>query len=473
MNKKLVILAGSLAMLVLAAGVVVTTLALYRYGGIEGLSDRVRMQFATERPHDDYVPTPEGAAAASDEAELAVLAAALPAVGEAPQSTPTAPQRFTPRQEQSKLASLNEPSDVPARPKAQATATATKPAPTATAKPKATAVAAKAAPTRDSAFPPALRLEGLAHYWQTWNNCGPATLSMNLSYFGIKIGQEKIGPVLKPEKDDKNVGPEQLAEYARGQGLNARVRVNGDSDRLKALLQAGVPVLVETWYEPKPNDGMGHYRLIVGYDDAGAGAGEGYWIGYDSYDSHGIQKGDPYHGVQFLYAGFEQIWKVFDYTYIPIYDQGRAAAVEAILGADLDDAAMWGRSLTENLATVQANPKDAFAWFNIGTDYVNLGNNEAAAQAYDTARRLKLPWRMLWYQFGPFQAYFQMGRYQEVIDLADATLKTAVNDEELYYWKGLAQQALGDPASARNSFQAALKQRPTYQDALNALGKLQ
>ncbi|MGE5601598.1 MAG: C39 family peptidase, partial [Nitrososphaerales archaeon] len=351
------------------------------------------------------------------------------------------------------------------------TATA-RPRPTATTEPAAAAPAAAPPGAGDqpakAAFPPAARLDGLAHYWQTWNNCGPATLSMNLSYFGIKVGQDKIGPALKPEKDDKNVAPQQLADYARSQGLKALVRVNGDANRLKALLQAGIPVLTETWYEPKPNDGMGHYRLVVGYDDAA-----GYWIAYDSYDSHGIKKGDPYQGVHFPYDSFDRVWKVFGRTYIPIYDEGRAAAVEQVLGADLDEGHMWQRALAEDLAYVKSSPKDAFGWFNVGTDYVNLGDYKAAAQAYDAARRLKLPWRMLWYQFGPFEAYYQTGRYKEVITLADATIKTAVNDEELFYWKGLAQQALGDSASAKASLEQAVKLRQTYQDAVDALAKLE
>nr|MCU0508694.1 C39 family peptidase [Anaerolineae bacterium] len=282
---------------------------------------------------------------------------------------------------------------------------------TTTAAPEPTA-APTATPT--PAFAPAMRLDGLAHYWQTWNNCGPATLSTNLSYFGINIAQDKIGPILKPERDDKNVGPEQLAQFAREQGLRATVRVQGDTNRLKALLAAGIPVLVETWYEPKPNDGMGHYRLIVGYDDAAA-----HWIAYDSYESHGLDRKAPYQGIKLPYKQFDPLWKVFNRTYIPIYDEARAAAVEALLGADMDDRAMWERSLALNLAAVKANPKDNFAWFNAGTDYVALGNYEAAAKAYDTARKLKLPWRMLWYQFGPFEAYYHMGRHKEVIGLAD------------------------------------------------------
>ncbi len=503
MRKRILIVAGSLAMFIVAAGVVLMTLALYRYGNIEGIADRVRIRFAVEQPHEDFVPTPETAAGAPDPADLAAAAALLPPPASAtaapilpPAMTPTAiattaPSVMTPGANLTvedglgQLASLTHPSDPPARQNTQApTATPTpgRPRSTATKAPTATATpAGSAAPKVGAAehvagasgFLPAMRLEGLAHYWQTWNNCGPATLSMNLSYFGITIGQDKLGEALKPEKDDKNVGPEQLAEFARSQGLRALVRVNGDSARLKALLQAGIPVLVETWYEPKPNDGMGHYRLIVGYDDAGSGTDGGHWIAYDSYDSHGLVKGEPYRGVFFPYSSFDALWKVFGRTYVPIYDSARAPAVEAVVGADMDDAQMWQRALAEDLTDVKANSKDAFAWFNVGTDYVRRGDYESAAKAYDAARQLKLPWRMLWYQFGPFEAYYGVGRHQEVINLADATLKTAINDEELYYWKGLAQQALGDPTSAKASFQEALRQRPTYQAAIDALGKLE
>jgi hypothetical protein len=82
-----------------------------------------------------------------------------------------------------------------------------------------------------------------------------------MSYFGSKLSQADVAAVLRPYRDDKNVSPDEMAAYARARGLQAIVRVNGDADRLKRLLSAGVPVLLETWYEPKPNDGMGHYRL--------------------------------------------------------------------------------------------------------------------------------------------------------------------------------------------------------------------
>lgn len=455
-------------MVVVMAGAAVMALALHRYGGADGLVRRVRAEFAVEQPHPEYVPLPEefDAEAAQDpDPEALASSLSIPAlkaetdggttslggIGVAPVAP--SPTKGPRARGHGQLAALAGPDDE-FRP---GTGDQITPAP----RPTATA-------THAPVFPRAKQLAGLAHYWQTWNNCGPATLSMNLSYFGIQIGQDKIAAVLRPEKDDKNVSPEELAEFARSQGLQALVRVNGDATRLKALLAADIPVLVETWYEPEPNDGMGHYRLIVGYDDAAK-----TWIAYDSYDSHGIKKGETYAGVRLPYESFDKLWKVFGRTYLVIHDGSRATAVMDVLGADLDETAMWQRALAADLAEAQADPTDAFAWFNIGTDYVALGDCKAAAEAYDTARRMKLPWRMLWYQFGPFRAYHEAGRHKEVISLADATIKTAVHDEELFFWKGLSQKALGDLAGARASFQQAVKLRPSYQDAQNELAGIE
>lgn len=312
---------------------------------------------------------------------------------------------------------------------------------------------------------PTLRLTGLAHHWQTWNNCGPATLAMNLSYFDIEIGQDTVGAALRPFKDDKNVSPEELAAYAQTQGLHATARVNGDAQRLRHLLAAGVPVLIETWYEPKPNDGMGHYRLLVGYDDAAR-----EWIAYDSYDSHGVIKGQPYAGIRLPYDGLDPLWAVFNRTYLVIVDDARAPEVTALLGADRDDAAMWHGSLARAEAAVAANASDPFAWFNLGSSLTALGDFPRAAEAFDQARCLGLPWRMLWYQFAPFRAYYEVGRQTEVIALADATLRSARDTiEELYFWKGLAQAAAGDATSARASWQRALELNPNYAAAKAAL----
>lgn len=481
MQKKSLVYLRGLLLVTLAAGLILAAAAISRYGSVEGVVQRLQVALAVQVPHDDFVPTPAsisfietGQGDADAVKAAAALAAALPVplVEHTDAATPTPTAARTRSAARTPAAE-----DSPAKASAELEVTPSVSPVVIEPDPKVVAPAAThtpipsrsptAAATRTPA-PSTLQLAGVDHYWQTWNNCGPATLSMNLSYFGTRVGQDKIGAVLRPEKDDKNVSPEELAAFARSQGLSAAVRVNGDAARLRALLGAGIPVLVETWYEPKPNDGMGHYRLIVGYDDAA-----GQWIAYDSYDSHGIKKGDPYNGIRLPYAAFDPLWKVFGRTYLVIADAGRWPAAEQVLGTDLSDDAMWRASLARDAEAVKANPGDPFAWFNLGTDYVALGDFESAAQAYDTARRIKLPWRMLWYQFGPFQAYFEAGRFQEVIDLADATIKTAQHDEELFYWKGRAQLALGDRESAAASLRQALTLRPTYAEAADALAAIQ
>ena len=312
---------------------------------------------------------------------------------------------------------------------------------------------------------PAVSLSGFTHMWQTWNNCGPATLAMNLSYFGSTLDQAAIGNVLRRHPDDKNVSPEELAAFAASQGYHAQVRVNGSADLMRLLLSNGVPVLIETWLEEDPNDGMGHYRMLTGYDDA-----EQYWIGYDSYVDTGLFSSiGPYRGIRMSYAETDALWKVFNRTYLLLYTDAQAPAVASIYGDTFDQTVMWQQATQQSQALVQQTPNDPFAWFNLGTNLTALGDYGGAAQAYDQARRLGLPWRMLWYQYGPFQAYQAAGRAQDVLTLADATLSTTQTIEELHYWRGQALRALGNPAEATRAWQRALELNPDYRPAGEAL----
>ncbi|UCC65744.1 MAG: C39 family peptidase [Anaerolineae bacterium] len=311
---------------------------------------------------------------------------------------------------------------------------------------------------------PAVELTGFTHAWQTWNNCGPATLATHLSYWGSVLNQADVAAVLRPNKEDKNVSPEELATFARLQNLRALALASGDAARLRLLLSNGVPVLIETWLEPEPGDGMGHYRLLTGYDDA-----RQEWIAYDSYVSTGVDPNEPYRGIRLPYDEVDRLWAVFNHTCVVVYTDDQALAVMSILGEDADEVTMWQRALRSVQEEVQQRPDDPFAWFNLGTDLVALSRFEEAAAAYDRAGVIGLPWRMLWYQFGPFQAYYETGRYEELIALADATLAVTSEVEELFYWKGLGLQATGDLAGARRAFQRALALNPSYAGAATAL----
>jgi tetratricopeptide (TPR) repeat protein len=465
----------------LAIGVLAGSL---RYGGPDGLWLRARAELAAHRPHPQFVPTPffddipalVASAGASD---------AIPVDGAAPLSAlPTGRPIVTlapsPSAVANRLAALAGPGPALAASPALAPAlcfggvvsTTVEPSPGLAGDPSAqpTPALAPAFSPTPAALPaaPQVQLTGLTHVWQTWNNCGPATLSTALSYYGSKLSQADIAAVMRPNVDDKNVNPSEMVEFARSHGFLALARVNGDAGRLRSLLSNGIPVLIETWLEPKPDDGMGHYRLLTGYDDA-----RREWTVYDAYVSTGVQANQPYAGIRMPYDELDNLWSVFNRTYIIVYTPAQTAAVLSILGPDANDDAMWQRALQRHQAEAQRTPSDAFVRFDLGSDLVALGRFAEAAAAFDQARLAGLPWRMLWYQFGPFEAYYGTGRYQEIIRLADVTLHSAGDDiEELFYWRGMALNASGDPGGARQAWQQALKLNPHYADPAAALARL-
>jgi tetratricopeptide (TPR) repeat protein len=138
----------------------------------------------------------------------------------------------------------------------------------------------------------------------------------------------------------------------------------------------------------------------------------------------------------------------------------------------MDDATMWQKALTIARADAATDPENAFFWFNLGTVYNALGQYEQAAIAFDQARAIGLPWRMLWYQFGPYEAYYQIGRYDDVILLADVTLKDRPYFEEAFYYRGLAQQALGNLSEAADDFQRSVEFNPNFSLAVAALAEI-
>ena len=301
-----------------------------------------------------------------------------------------------------------------------------------------------------------VQLTTLTHQWQTWNNCGPATITMNTSYFGRPETQVEAAQFLKPNKNDKNVNPHELAAYARTTGLQAQVRRGGSIEQLKKLLNNGLPVLAETWLV-HDDDGLGHYRLLTGYNDE-----TGQFTTFDSLN-----------GPQFTvsYAQFDADWRVFNRLYLVVYPAEQAGLVNTIIGPDIDDTEMHKRLVREAQAEIEANPNDAIAYFNLGDALTRLRQYDEAVVAFDQARQLGLHWRRLWYQFTPFEAYYAVGRYQDVLDLAEATIEGAGGLEEAYYYQGLALHATGQEGVI-DAFQQALAYNANFSPAADALESL-
>ena len=323
-------------------------------------------------------------------------------------------------------------------------------------------------------LPESVRLSGIRHEYQKWNNCGPANLSMALSYWGWDGDQRPIAEFIKPNPRDKNVMPYEMAAFVEeATGFNVLVRPGGDLDLLKRFIAAGFPVLIEKGFEGAGFDGwMGHYEVVTGYDDA-----RQQFAVQDSY----IMPDMPV-----TYADLESYWRHFNYTFLIIFPLEREAEVLALLGPLADETGSF--EYAAELASTeifQHTDRDLFfAWFNRGTNLMRLQDYGGAALAYDEAFKIdaqmairdpdRRPWRILWYQTGPYFAYYYTGRHYDVLNLANFTIENMSEPavEESFYWRGLAREALGDLDGAIADFQKALKWHPDWEPALSQLARL-
>jgi tetratricopeptide (TPR) repeat protein len=284
---------------------------------------------------------------------------------------------------------------------------------------------------------------------------------MAMRYHGWEGDQHDISDLLKPDRGDKNVNPEELVYYVRTRAgwLNAEYRVGGDVGTLKRLVAAGYPVVIEKSLILPPNEGGGgwaaHYVLVTGYEDAA-----GSFITQDAYDGADLPVS---------YAEVEDRWHAFNHVYLVVYPADQADAVAQLMGEDADPEVNRARALDNSQAEVAEKPEDAYAWFNLGSNLVYFERYGEAAQAFDTALKIGLPWRFTRYQFGPYIAYFNQGRFEDIIELADATLYRTQKAEESLLWRGWARYRLGQAAAALGDFQAALAINPNYLDAQYAV----
>lgn len=329
----------------------------------------------------------------------------------------------------------------------------TKPGPTATPLPTPTPI------------PGSVALPQPAYELQDWNNCGPATLAMYLRHYGWDGDQYDIADVVKPLREDRNVNVEELVYYVRNHAgwLNIEFRVGGTIEDLKRYLAAGIPVMIEegTQLEKKfwPSDDMwaGHYLLLTGYDDTAQ-----HFNMIDSY--HQEIKTTSYEHL-------EENWQAFNHVYILVYRPEQAETVKSLMGEDVDIDANRQKALEQSLAAAEADPGNAYAWFNVGSNYVYFEEYGEAARAYDKAREIGLPQRMLLYQFGPYFAYFHTMRIDELMTSTEYILElpSRPESEEAHLWHGWGLFRQGDRVGAREEFMTALEDNPLYLDAQYAL----
>ncbi len=335
-------------------------------------------------------------------------------------------------------------------------------------------------------LPATFMLTGIKYESQNgrFNYCGPSNFSMALTYWGWKGNRDVIGKVVMPiNQKDKNVMPYELQDYITDNvpGITSVIRYGGDIDLLKHMVTAGFPVIVEKGiYETDINgkySWMGHYAFVTGYDDTTKEI-----IYQDSYELPG--KPGPNRHIK--YSTFIEGWRAFNYIFVVVYPVDKQNQVMSLLGPLADETAAARHALTVAQSEAQSlsDIDQFFAWFNIGTSDVALLSYVDAANAYDYAFNLyaKLnvdnsvrPYRMMWYQTGPYKAYYYSNRFSDVINLANTTLNDTIAEpvlEESLYWRGQAYYMAGKTDLAVKDYRDALKVHPKWIPATQALQDL-
>lgn len=297
------------------------------------------------------------------------------------------------------------------------------------------------------------------HVYQTFNNCGPATLSMILSWYGVDVSQAELGRKMRPfqnpqgDNDDKTIFTAEFVSWAKKYGLEAIGRVNGDIELLKKFTANGIPVVVKTWLSP--GEDIGHFRLVRGFDE-----GRGVIVQDDSYQGPNRKITD---------YDFLSLWQPFNYHYIIVYPPELKEKVAAIIGRELEESIAWqnARERAEKEQNLDsANPYPAF---NIATAAYYLKDYEGSVRAFEAVEN-DLPRRMLWYQIEPILAYQKLGDEERVFELIARIMENGNKAfSELYLIRGEIYLGRGEKDKAKEQFELALYYNENFVKAKEAL----
>lgn len=297
------------------------------------------------------------------------------------------------------------------------------------------------------------------HAFQTFNNCGPAALSMALSHYGIQVSQQELGQSLRPyqvaggDNDDKSVTLEELAEKSKEYGLIPYHRPNGSIELMKQFITYDMPVITRTF--TKPSEDIGHYRVVKGYDDV----------------SKQIVQDDSLQGnnLTFSYSGFNELWRQFNYEYLVMVPKDKVEIAKAILKNEVDPRVSWQKAVSNAETQLVLNSQDIFARFNLSVALFHVGDFQRSVNEFEQVES-RLPFRALWYQIEPIQAYYELGNYERVFQITDAILKNHNRAfSELYLIRGKIYKKQGNIDLAKQEFEKAVFYNQNLKAAKDAL----
>ncbi len=96
---------------------------------------------------------------------------------------------------------------------------------------------------------------------QSKGYCGPASLKMALSVYGINKSEKYLAKLTKSSRS-KGCSEENITNVAKMFGLKSKIKKRSSISEVKKLVNKGIPVIVN-WFSPQE---AGHYSVVVGFD---------------------------------------------------------------------------------------------------------------------------------------------------------------------------------------------------------------
>ena len=99
----------------------------------------------------------------------------------------------------------------------------------------------------------------------------------------------------------------------------------------------------------------------------------------------------------------------------------------------------------------------------------NVGDYQKSAEEFEKVEN-QLPFRTLWYQIEPIEAYFELGNYDRVFEITNRVLNYYNRAfSELYILRGKIYLKRGQTDLARNEFQNAVYYNSNLKEARELL----
>jgi ABC-type bacteriocin/lantibiotic exporter with double-glycine peptidase domain len=173
-----------------------------------------------------------------------------------------------------------------------------------------------AAPTLAAPTPPGYVLSGMPLIRQSYNACGPASLTQVLRYYGLNADMATVSRYTRPS-ETSYMTAQAILDFAPRVGMEARLYAGGSLNTVRAAIKNGVPVIALQTYVSPSGRPIPHWRVVVGYNDT---ARQTYLM-------------DPLLGyVAMGYDDFARVWADHRGQFALLYPPKLSATVRRVIG---------------------------------------------------------------------------------------------------------------------------------------------